>query len=118
MARPRESLPWDGAGTLTRDTLSGNMALEDGVGSKNLGAVPLTNGTVVSNTAQVSGGRSNSGVVLLSYTTVASNATGLWTIDAQPGAVILTGAIVARRGYHGGSGLVGPGMGSRGEGDG
>ncbi len=34
MTRPRESLPWGGAGTLTRDTLSGNMALEDGVGSK------------------------------------------------------------------------------------
>jgi len=87
-------------------------------GLKNLGGVPLTTSSIVSNTAQVSGGRSNSAVVLLSYTTVASNATGLWTIDAQPGAVILTGAIVARRGYHGGSGLVGPGMGSRGEGDG
>jgi len=87
-------------------------------GLKNLGAVPLTNSSVSGSTAQVSGGRSNSGVVLLSYTTVASNATALWTIDAPPGAVILTGAIVARRGYHGGSGLVGPGMGSRGEGDG
>ena len=87
-------------------------------GLKNLGSVPLTNSTVSGSTAQVSGGRSDSGAVLLSYTTMVPNSTGIWTIDAQPGAVILTGAIVARRGYHGGSGLVGPVMGSRGEGDG